>query len=159
MYNLINRDVEREVLPACKDQGMGFTSWSPLGGGMLIGKYQKAEKPTQGTRFFFRSEIDGPRFWHERGFEMANKVVDLSEKFGISLVTLALSWILHDKRVTSIITGVKTMDQLEENLIVGDWDLPQEIWDEVNRETAYDLGHLSQFSNLVYRSTFGEEET
>jgi aryl-alcohol dehydrogenase-like predicted oxidoreductase len=159
MYNLINRDAEREVLPACNDQGMGFTSWSPLGGGMLIGKYQKAEKPTQGTRFFFRSEIDGPRFLHERGFEMANKVVDLSEKFGISLVTLALSWILHDKRVTSIITGVKTMDQLEENLIVGDWDLPQEIWDEVNRETAYDLGHLTQFANHVYRSTFGGEET
>jgi aryl-alcohol dehydrogenase-like predicted oxidoreductase len=159
LYNLINREAEREILPACKDQGMGFTCWSPLGGGVLIGKYQKAEKPTQGTRLFYRSEIDGPRFWHPRGFEMAERVAELSMKSGIPRIQLALSWLLHEKRITSVIIGVKSLQQLEENLIVGDWDLPNDVWEEVNNETACDLGHLTQFANHAYKSAFGEEDT
>jgi aryl-alcohol dehydrogenase-like predicted oxidoreductase len=58
LYNLIYREAERELLPACQDQGMGFTCWSPLAGGILLGKYQKAEMPPQGTRLFYRSEIE-----------------------------------------------------------------------------------------------------
>lgn len=159
LYNLINREAEREVLPACKDQGMGFTCWSPLGGGVLIGKYQKTEKPTQGTRLFYRSEIDGPRFWHQRGFEMAEKVSQLSKKTGIPRIQLALSWPLHDRRITSVIIGVKSPEQLKENLTVGEWDLPADVWEEVNKETACDLGHLTQFANHAYKSAFGEEES
>ena len=51
------------------------------------------------------------------------------------------------------------MEQLNQNLVVGDWDLPDEIWEEVNHETALDLGHLTQFASHAYRTTFGEEET
>ena len=158
MYNLINREAEREVLPACEDQGMGFVCWSPLGAGMITGKYQKTEKPEPGTRLFYRSEVDGPRFWHGRTFEIAHKVTELSQKTGIPPVKLALSWILHDKRVTSVIIGVKKLEQLEENLFLGDWDLPQNVYEEVDRETAYDLGHLTQFAKHAYKSAFGEEE-
>jgi aryl-alcohol dehydrogenase-like predicted oxidoreductase len=159
LYNLINREAEREVLPACKDQGMGVTCWSPLGGGILLGKYQKEEKPAPGTRLFYRSEIDGPRFWHQRGFEMAKKLEELSQKTGISKIQLALSWPLHDKRITSVIVGVRSENQLKENLAVGDWNLPNEVWEEVNKETALDLGHLAQFASHAYRAAFGEEET
>jgi len=158
LYNLINREAEREILPACVDQGMGFTAWSPLGGGLLAGKYERREKPPEGTRISYRAEIDGPRFWHERGFEIARKVGEFSKKFGISPVKLALSWPLRDKRVTSIISGAKSREQLEGNLSVGDWDLPEDIWREVTRETAQDLGHLSQFAAHAYKSVFGEEE-
>jgi aryl-alcohol dehydrogenase-like predicted oxidoreductase len=158
LYNLIIREAEREVLPACKDQGMGMTCWSPLGGGILLGKYKKEEKPSPGTRLYYRTEIDGPRFWHQRGFEMVKKLDALSQKTGISKIQLALSWPLHDKRVTSVILGVKTSEQLKENLVVADWDLPDEIWEEVNHETALDLGHLTQFAGHAYRTTFGEEE-
>ncbi len=158
MYNLINRDAEREILPACQDQGMGFTSWSPLGAGMLLNKYHKGGKPSEGTRLFYRTEIDGARFWHQRTFEVANIVTEISKKTGISPVRLALSWILHDKRVTSIIIGVKRMDQLEENLTMGDWDLAEDVWEELDTKTAYDLGHLSEFARHVYKSAFGDEE-
>ena len=159
LYNFINREAEREVLPACKDQGMGVTCWSPLAGGILLGKYQKEEKPTPGTRLFYRSEIDGPRFWHQRGFAMAEKLVELSQRTGFPKIQIALSWPLHDKRVTSVIIGVKSVEQLNENLLVGDWNLPNEVWEEVNKETALDLGHLTQFANQAYKMAFGEEET
>ncbi len=158
LYNLINREAEREVLPACEDQGMGFTCWSPLGGGILLGKYRPDEAPSPGTRLYYRAEVDGPRFRHQRGFEMARKLEEFSQKTGISKAQLALAWPLHDRRVTSLIIGVKTVEQLDQNLIVGDWDLPQEIWQEMNRETAQDLGHLTQFANHAHRTTFGEEE-
>lgn len=158
LYNLINREAEREVLPACRDQGMGFTCWSPLGGGVLIGKYQETEKPTQGTRLFYRSEIDGPRFWHQKGFETMETVAELSQKTGIPRIQLALSWPLRDRRITSVIIGVKTPEQLKENLTVGDWDLPADVWEEVNQKTAFDLGHLTQFASQAYKFAFGDEE-
>jgi len=136
-----------------------MTCWSPLGGGLLLGKYQKDEKPSPGTRLYYRTEVDGPRFWHQRGFEMAKKLDEVSQKTGISKIQLALSWPLHDKRITSVIIGVKSENQLKENLVVGDWDLPDDVWEEVNKETALDLGHLTQFAGHAYRAAFGEEET
>jgi len=158
LYNLINREAEREILPACQDQGMGFTVWSPLGAGMLVGKYQKAENPDPTTRISYRYEIDGPRFWHQRGFEISNKVAEISKKTRISAAKLALSWILRDKRITSIIVGARKVEQLEENLVVGDWDLPADVWETVDKETAYDLGHLTQFATSAYKMAFGDEE-
>jgi len=159
LYNLINREAEREVLPACKDQGMGVTCWSPLAGGVLLGKYEKEEKPAPGTRLFYRSEIDGPRFWHQRGFEITQKLDELSRKNRISKVQLALSWPLHDKRITAVIIGVKSETQLNENLVVGEWNLPDEVWEVVNKETALDLGHLTQFASHACKTAFGEEES
>jgi aryl-alcohol dehydrogenase-like predicted oxidoreductase len=90
---------------------------------------------------------------------MAKKLSELSQKTGISRTQLALSWPLHDNRITSVIIGVKSVEQLSQNLVVGDWDLPDEIWEEVNKETGLDLGHLTQFAGHAFRTTFGEEET
>ena len=64
MYNLLRRDVEREILPACGDQGMGMLCWSPLGGGMLTGKYRKNDGPAEGSRVELRSNVDLPRYWN-----------------------------------------------------------------------------------------------
>ena len=58
-----------------------------------------------------------------------------------------------------LIIGVKSAEQLNENLVVGDWDLPDEIWEEGNHQTALELGHLTQFASHAYRTAFGEEET
>lgn len=71
LYNLVVRDVEREILPACAAQGMGFICWSPLGGGMLTGKYKRAAKPEEGTRMHFASRHEVPHYWHARGFSAA----------------------------------------------------------------------------------------
>jgi aryl-alcohol dehydrogenase-like predicted oxidoreductase len=90
---------------------------------------------------------------------MAKKLDELFQKTGISKTQLALSWPLHDRRITSVIIGVKSESQLRENLVVGDWNLDDEVWEKVNKETALDLGHLSQFAGHAYKTTFGEEET
>ena len=114
--------------------------------------------PPQGTRLFYRSEIDGPRFWIPRAFETAEKVVEISRKSGIPAVQLSVSWLLHDKRITSVIIGVRTLEQLKENLTAGDSHLPMGVWEEVEKATTYDLGHLTLFAKLTYKNAFGDEE-
>ncbi len=142
-YNLINREVEREVLPACQDQGMGFVCWSPLAGGMLTGKYVGYQNPQEGTRFAYRSNVDIPRFWNDRGIKISEEISSISEQSGESASKLSLSWLLHNKIVTSIICGVKNEGQLRNNMAVADWDLPDDIWRKINDCTSYDMGNLT----------------
>lgn len=149
MYNLVNREVEREILPACADQGMGFTSWSPLAGGLLTGKYKGMTEPPKGSRIDIRKNIDIPRFWHQKGLANAGRVISIAEKHGISPLKIALSWVLRDSRITSVIIGVKNIQQLEEDLIAGEFDLHEDIWEEVNRATMPEQDFLERFQDFI----------
>jgi len=83
IYSLIHRELERETRPPAIDAGIGITCFSPLGGGLLTGKYQGQVKPEKGSRASFRTEVDGPRFWHPKGYRTAEIVADVSAKSGI----------------------------------------------------------------------------
>jgi aryl-alcohol dehydrogenase-like predicted oxidoreductase len=107
IYSLIHRELERETIPAAIDAGIGITCFSPLGGGLLTGKYQGQKKPEDGTRASFRTEVDGPRFWHSRGYKTAETVVDVAKKSGIPMTKLAIAWPLGQKFATSVIIGGK----------------------------------------------------
>jgi aryl-alcohol dehydrogenase-like predicted oxidoreductase len=146
-YNLIVRDVEREILPACEDQGMGFICWSPLASGMLTGKYKKADKPDPGSRVAIASKFTMPSFWHDRGFHIIEEIVKLAKRTGKSPAQLALSWLLHDSR-----------SQLEDNLVSGDWDMPEEIWKKLDSASIFDHGYPRDWMELIYPRTFGDEE-
>ena len=127
IYSLIHRELERETIPAAVDGGIGITCFSPLGGGLLTGKYQGKKKPEKGTRASFRTEVDGPRFWHPRGHKTAEIVADVSKKSGIPMVKLAIAWPLGRNFVTSVIIGVKNIDQLQKNMEPAELDLPGEV--------------------------------
>ncbi len=157
-YNLIVRDVEREILPACEDQGMGFICWSPLASGMLTGKYKKADKPDPGTRVAITSKFTMPRFWHERGFRIIDDVKKAAGEAGKTPAQIALGWLLHDSRVTSVIIGARTRKQLDDNLVSGDWDMPEEIWKKLDSAAVFDHGYPRDWMDLIYPRTFGDEE-
>jgi aryl-alcohol dehydrogenase-like predicted oxidoreductase len=157
-YNLIIRDVEREILPACGDQGMGFICWSPLAAGMLTGKYRRTDRPDEGTRIAHTAQFTVPRFWHERGFSIIEAALQVAKEAGKSPAQIALSWLLHDRRVTSVIAGTRTTEQLEDNLHAGEWDMPDELWQRLDSAAAFDHGYPRQWMDLVYPMTFGEEE-
>ena len=159
LYNLIARDVEREILPACHAEGMGFLCWSPLGSGMLSGKYRRADKPDAGTRFEQAAVHELPRYWHERGFATVEELGRVSRQTGISHVRLSLAWILHDPRVTSIIVGARTKAQLEEELTAGDYDLPAAEWEKLNKVSAIDMGYPKQWMDIVVPATFSGHES
>ena len=116
-YNLLDRRIERELLPMCQSYGIGTLPWSPLAGGFLTGKYVRdGKQPTDG-RF-----SDGTHFRSSMllGSEAAFAIVDKLEAFArrkeTPLSQLALAWVMQRPGVTSPIIGPRTMEQLEDNL-------------------------------------------
>lgn len=158
MYNLVRRDIEREVIPACEAQKMSIVAWSPLAGGVLTGKYRRAESPQPGTRLHHRSALDVPRFWHDAGFRTAEIVARIADREGLDRAFVALSWVVGNPAVASVITGVRTVEQLQSNLAVADQDLPPEVYRELCAETEPEEGYLEQNRRHNVEAAFGAFE-
>jgi aryl-alcohol dehydrogenase-like predicted oxidoreductase len=152
LYNLIDRGCEREVLPACADQGMGFAAWSPLGGGLLSGKYNGIAEPPPGTRAAHRRGIDGPRFWHDRGIKLSAALHQLAIRTGISASDLALGWIIKNRQVSAVVLGVRTGEQLKKNLSGLESDLPVQVGAELDELTTLEPDQLDLFASHARRN-------
>jgi len=141
LYNLIMRDIEREILPVCGEEGIGVTCWSPLASGMLVGKYYREKEPPPDSRISHRSRFDVPRYWHERGFKIVKEVLKISKESGFTPVQISLGWLLHDSRITSVIIGSRNVKQLKVNMTVADWDLPDDLWERLDMAATFNLGY------------------
>ena len=119
-YNLLMRDVELEVIPACLDAGIGLLPWSPLAGGWLTGKYKRDEMPTGTTRLGENPKRGGeafvPRNAQERTWAVLGALEGVAKARGVSMAEVALAWLVDRPSVTSVILGARTVSQLEENL-------------------------------------------
>jgi len=109
-YSLVGRELEREIVPMLQSERLGLLVYSPLAGGYLSGKYRGASK---GGR---RSIIAFPPVDEVKGAPVLDVMDGIAARHGTSLVAVALAWLLHQRVVTSVILGVKRIDQLEENL-------------------------------------------
>jgi len=158
LYNLINREPEREIIPAAVDQGAGIVCYSPLGAGLLTGKYKGMTEPAEGSRHSFRTQVDGPRFWHPRGFKTAEILEDVSANSDIPMAKLAVAWPLKRRFVASVIIGVKNVDQLTANLELGDWDMPDDVWQTLEEKTRPEEDYLTFFNKLNYNRHFAAAE-
>ncbi|HXW80044.1 MAG TPA: aldo/keto reductase, partial [Acidimicrobiales bacterium] len=121
MYNLLVRDVERDVLPACADYGLGFISWSPLYGGALAGMARKAD---EGSR---RNVDDWVEGLDERRRDRVVHYEDLCHHLGALPATVALAWLLTRPGVTAPIIGPRTAEQLETALAALELELDEEV--------------------------------
>jgi hypothetical protein len=119
-YNLLVRDIEHEIVPACLDAGIGLLPWSPLAGGWLAGKYQRDVLPTGATRLGENPERGmeafRPRNAEERTWEIMGKVREIAAARGVSPAEVALAWLAGRPAVTSVILGARTTEQLALNL-------------------------------------------
>jgi aryl-alcohol dehydrogenase-like predicted oxidoreductase len=158
LYNLLRRDIEREILPACAAEGLGMLCWSPLGGGMLTGKYRGQEKPDPESRVGLRSDIDIPRYWNEDNFKIINEVIKVSEEIGKTPAQIALAWLLHDRRVSSVIVGVRTLSQVEDGLVAGDWDLPDLLHQRLSDIVPFKYGYPHDWIDIAWDNISGMEE-
>jgi aryl-alcohol dehydrogenase-like predicted oxidoreductase len=126
-YSILNRGIEREVLPVCQRYGMGTLVWSPLGGGLLTGRYRKGEQAsTHRARFGFRHLKD------ERRLDTVEQLIPLAEKAGLSLTHLAMAFAIAHPGVTSAIIGPRTMEHLDDLLAGADITLDDEILDQID---------------------------
>ncbi len=111
-YTIAGRDLEREVIPLLNDQKVGLLVWSPLAGGFLSGKYKRDDTAAVGRR----SNFDFPIVDKDRAFNILDVLHPMAQSKGVSVAQLALSWLLHQPAVTSVIIGANKMEQLEDNL-------------------------------------------
>lgn len=158
MYSLLRRDVEREVLPACAAEGLGMLCWSPLAGGMLTGKYSRQQPPPKDSRVGLRADIDLPRYWNEDSFRTIDEVVKIAGRVDKTPAQVALSWLLHDRRVTAVVVGARTPSQLEDSLIAGDWDLPGELRGQLSSVVPFAPGYPQDWIELAWGNIAGNEE-
>lgn len=128
-YSMIERNVEREVVPACLDAGLGIIPWGPLGQGFLTGKYRPDEPPPAGTRIG-EAAAELEEHWSKRATERNWRALDALDKVaadtGRSHAQVALRWLLAQPAVVSPIIGARKLDQLDDNLGAAGWELNAE---------------------------------
>jgi aryl-alcohol dehydrogenase-like predicted oxidoreductase len=112
-YSLAGRDLEHELLPLCREEGIGVLVWSPLAGGFLTGKFRRGEEGPEGSR---RTGFDFPPLDEEEAYDVVDLLDEMAGEKGATIPQLALGWLLHQEGVSSVIIGAKTMDQLEDDL-------------------------------------------
>jgi aryl-alcohol dehydrogenase-like predicted oxidoreductase len=112
-YSLAGRDLEREIVPMAKSEGLGLMIWSPLAGGFLSGKYGREQTSVEGSR---RTGLQFPPVDVERAYNIIDALRDMAERKQVTVAQLALAWLLHQSSVTSVIIGTKRIEQLDENL-------------------------------------------
>jgi aryl-alcohol dehydrogenase-like predicted oxidoreductase len=134
-YSLAGRDLEREMIPLLKDQGLGLLVWSPLAGGFLSGKFTR----DAGDDTARRAKFDFPPVNKEKGFDVLDVAKAIADRHGVSVAQVAIAWILANRTVTSVIIGARKPAQLDDNLKAVDVRLSAEdlkALDEVSKLTT-----------------------
>jgi aryl-alcohol dehydrogenase-like predicted oxidoreductase len=132
-YSILVREVEREVLPVCQSYGMGVIPWSPLAGGYLSGRYRRGEEPptsSRAERLPHRFYLSIPANQHK--FDAAVALGELAEDAGMTLIQLALAFVINHPAVTSAIIGPRTMEHLESQLAALDVSLSGDVLDRID---------------------------
>ncbi len=162
-YNLIKRDVERDILPACRELGVGVMPWAPLGGGVLTGKYgrddlereKKLLESGQAKPFGEKNRFVGLT---EQKLHVAGVVRDVAEEIGATPSQVALRWLLTRRGVTSVILGVRSVKQLDDNVGCLSITLSESHLDRLDEASRFSPGFPHDFlaSDFVRRMVTGD---
>ena len=115
-YNLLDRRVERELLPMARTYGMAIIPWSPLGGGLLTGKYRRGDPMPEDGRFTLSESPMHRKRLTERLWDVIDGLEPMATEKGVTMSQLALAWVRQQPGVTSPIIGPRTMEQFEDNM-------------------------------------------
>ncbi len=130
LYSLLDRRVEREVVPACQQYDVALLPYFPLASGMLTGKYSRGEKPPEGTRLAAFGDR-GKRAMSDENFDKVDALTAFAEDCGHTILDLAMSWLACLPYVPSVIAGATTIEQVSQNVNAATWKLSEEEMQEV----------------------------
>ena len=136
-YNIIDRDVERELLPLCVEEGIGVIPYSPLAGGVLTGKYHPDRPAPEGSRGQLRPMMVS-RYLNPRNQAILKELEEISSETKMSLSQIGLAWLMANPVITSPIVGASKLEQLEENMGVLGHSLPAETLARINEASKPD---------------------
>ncbi|TKJ46519.1 aldo/keto reductase [Candidatus Aerophobetes bacterium Ae_b3a] len=146
-YSLIVRSIEWELLPLCKEEGVGFLAWSPVAGGWLTGKYGRNQPPPSNSRVGRKDRWDDQP--EQRESELTWRVIDnlieIGKDCGKTPAQIALNWILQQPGITASILGVRTLEQLKENLGCIGWQLSEEEMNKLKKASDVPLPYPYRF--------------
>jgi len=144
-YSLINREMDREVLPLCKEENVGVIPWAPIGGGFLTGKYQAGITPSSGRLANGVGESSWEYRSTERNFAILNEVQKLSNELDKPPAQVALNWLLNKEEITSPIFGATSLEQFDENIGSIGWRLTKEQWDRLDEVSKLPSEYPTRF--------------
>jgi aryl-alcohol dehydrogenase-like predicted oxidoreductase len=147
-YSLLQRDIERELLPMAEAFGMTVAVWSPLAGGVLSGKFTQEQSPEAGTR------ID-PSSITEQQHKVATIVQSVANELGATASQVAIAWTRNRSHSIHPIIGARRLDQLLDNLGALEIDLPSDVVAQLDEATAIDLGFPTTFISETSSWVFG----
>ncbi|HEY5475200.1 MAG TPA: aldo/keto reductase [Tepidiformaceae bacterium] len=150
-YNLLDRRIERELIPMAQTYGFGIIPWSPLAGGLLTGKYSRSEPPPEDSRFAnYETNPMQRRRMTDALFDVVEGLKPIADGKGATLSQLALAWCMQQPGVTAPIIGPRTMDQLEDNLKAAEIVLTDEDRRAIDR-----IIRPGQMVSPFYEAEFG----
>ena len=158
-YTIAGRDLEREIIPMLTGEGLGLLVWSPLAGGLLSGKYSRNQQGNEGSR---RTAFAFPPVEMNRAYDVIDALKEMAERKHVSVAQLAIAWLLHQPRVTSVILGAKRIEQLNDNLGAVDIALSEEEMrslDQVSQLPAEYPGWMLNFWSQARRKQLEDSRT
>ena len=131
LYSLIDRSIEKEVIPACQQYGLGLLPYFPLASGLLTGKYIRGSEPPKGTRLASWGERAKSAL-SDNNFDIVEKLTSFAAKKDHSLLDLAMSWLASLPQISSVIAGATSKEQVQQNAAAASWRLTDEDMNEVH---------------------------
>jgi aryl-alcohol dehydrogenase-like predicted oxidoreductase len=135
LYSLIDRSIEKEVMPACEQYGLGILPYFPLASGLLTGKYTRGSEPPEGSRLSSWGDRKKSAL-SDDNFDLIEKLTSFAEERGHSILDLAMSWLASMPSIPSVIAGATSKAQVQQNAEAASWQLTMEEMREVNEISA-----------------------
>ena len=137
-YNLLFREIERELLPLCREEGIGVIPYNPIAGGLLSGKHNRDSGPEEGSRFTLGTAAERyqDRYWHEAMFETVEQLRPIANDAGMALPEMAVAWVLANPAVTAPIIGASRPEQLDDTLRAAEPPMNAELKKTLDSLTA-----------------------
>jgi aryl-alcohol dehydrogenase-like predicted oxidoreductase len=137
-YSLLFREIERELLPLSREEGLGVIPYNPLAGGLLSGKYAPGASPQDHTRFTLGTAgaVYQDRYWNERCFATVTRLQRLADEAGVSLATLSVAWVMANPLITAPLLGASRPEQLDATLAAARYTLEPDLKQRLDDLTA-----------------------
>ena len=134
-YSLLFREVERELLPFCREEGLAVIPYNPLAGGLLSGKHRRGSAPPEGSRFTLGTagKMYSERYWKEREFATVEEFAALAREQGVAPTTLAIAWTLANPAITSTIIGASKPEQLADSVAAAEFKLDRAVKERLDQ--------------------------
>jgi aryl-alcohol dehydrogenase-like predicted oxidoreductase len=148
-YSLVWRAIEQEIVPQCREHGIGILPYSALLHGILSGKYRSADEVPDGRARTRHFSGDRPNARHggpgaeELTFGIINQVASVCEELGLTMTQVAFAWAMHKEQVTSVLAGARNAEQAEANAAIGDIELTDDVMtrlDEISKPMVTEFG-------------------